>query len=242
MTTLAETARRLDIAWQHSLRRDPPRRRWAAHHPSLRGDPHDLRQRLTVRDEAGREPLRALVELAIAGDNTAALLVTLALLPRMVAVERRRRNPSRNGESYAGGYEPLAGTLWEAIVTTPDTQRRWLREDIERRAWRGLYRGHTRNAERHHLDPESPCLTAEADFSGDVASRVTIKQALDRLTRDGKLNPARRRILERIAAGTNHPYRRWMRKVPGVDAERRRRDRTIARMRTCTALLDALAA
>ena len=101
MTTLADTARRLDIAWQHSLRRDPPRQRWAAQHPSLSGDPHDLRQRLTSRDEASREPLRALVELATAGDNTAAMLVTLALLPRMVAVERRRRNPSRNGESYA---------------------------------------------------------------------------------------------------------------------------------------------
>jgi hypothetical protein len=210
MTTLADTARRLDIAWQRSLRRDPPRQRWAAHHPSLRGDPHDLRQRLTARDEASREPLRALVELAIAGDNAAALLVTLALLPRMVAVERR--------------------------------QRPWLREDIERRAWRGLYRGHTRSAERHHLNPDSPRLTAEADFSGDVASRVTIERALDQLTRDRWLNPARRRILERIAAGTNQPYRRCLRQLPGVDAERRRRDRTIARMRSCTALLDALAA
>lgn len=186
--------------------------------------------------------MRRLVELAIAGDDGAAMLVTLALLPRMVDVERRRYNPARCSESYAGGYAPLAGTLWEAIVTTPDPQRRWLREDIERRAWRALYRGHTRSAERNSLDVDSVRLRSCGDFSDDVVSRVSIDQTLDRLSRCGWLNPARRQVLEWIAAGNAPSFPRALRKLPGVNAARGRRDRALAGMRSCTALLEALAA
>jgi hypothetical protein len=240
MATLADVARRLELDWQRRQRLDPPRPRWAAHHPSLDVDPNTLRHRIAGRDDAGRELLGRLVALAIAGDRAASTLVTLALLPRMVAVERRRHNPDRMSESYAGGYAPLAGTLWEAIVTTPNPQRRWLREDIERRAWRGLYRGHTRSPERNSLDVDSAPFKPCGDFSGDVVSRVSLDQTLDRLSRCGHLNSDRRRILELIAADTNPSYPRVLRKLPGVNAARRRRDRTLARMRTCTALIDAL--
>jgi hypothetical protein len=240
MAPLADLARRLDRDWQRSLRADPPRQRWARQHPSLDVDPAELRRWISTRDDTSREPLGRLVELATAGDRSAALLVTLALLPRMVEVERRRHNPARHSETYASGYAPLAGTLWEAIVTTADPQSRWLREDIERRAWRGLYRGHTRNAERNSPDVDGVRLKSSADFSGEVVSRVSIDQTLERLSRCGRLDPGGRRILERIAAGSNPSYPRVLRSLPGVNAARRRRDRTLARMRSCSALLEAL--
>src|SRR5262245_53960274 len=94
MATLADIARRLDLDWQRRLRQDPPRQRWSAHHRSLDVDPAELRRAIAARDDTSRQPLGLLVELAIAGDKTATLLVTLALLPRMVEVERRRHNPT----------------------------------------------------------------------------------------------------------------------------------------------------
>ena len=128
--SLATTAAQLEDVWQQQTRHNPPTDRWAREHPALAGSLDDIRARLADRDRSRSGPtLAALVKLATGGDRDAALLVTLALLPRMVAAETRRAG-------RAGGYDELASHLWEAVVTATNPHTKCLREYLERNAWR----------------------------------------------------------------------------------------------------------
>jgi len=257
MTTLAHAHQQLEQDWRRRLRRNPPWARWAKHDHRLDVDEAQLRHTLAQRNPDARDTFRSLVRLAVAGDRAAATLLELVMLPKMVGVERRR-GTTVNAERYAGGYSSLAGTLWEAIVTTRNIEQRWLREDIERRAWRLLYKGHTpsRERDRVELDADSRGTVdairggtrthrlvelARSGVNDDTAlidSRITWTQALERMTKTNELSPAGRQILERIMNGQQQPIRR---NEPGGQAAKKQRERTFARLRSSQILLDSLA-
>ncbi|MGH2602890.1 MAG: hypothetical protein ACRDJ9_26325, partial [Dehalococcoidia bacterium] len=160
-------------------------------------------------------------------DETAAMTVMVALLPRMVASESRH-------PSYE--HDALVSTLWEAIVTSTRLDQPWLRESIERRAWKAMWR------ERQHRS----CFPVAAvdDFAGDddvaaaAVSSAAITRMLDDLSREQRLTDEGRRRLVDVAAGAAHPIDR---RRPGGQADKKRRERTFGRIRSSPVVLEALA-
>jgi len=256
MTSLAHAHQQLEQEWRRTVRRTPPWPRWAAHDRRLDVDEAQLRHTLDQRDLEARDRFRSLVQLAVAGDQAAATLLELVMLPKMVRVERRRSGTAK-AERYAGGYSSLAGTLWEAIVTTRNIDQRWLREDIERRAWRLLYQGHTPTRERDRVELDDDFGTAADargwrrthrlvelarlsffDETAIIDSRITWTHALEQMTNTSELSPTGRQILERIMSGQQQPI---LRNEPGGQAAKKQRERTFARARTSQLVLKSLA-
>jgi hypothetical protein len=230
--TLADVTAQLEAEFRRAVRHDPPWQRWAAHHHRLAGDEATLRRRLAGRGLDDRAALSALVALAAAGDQLAATLASLVVLPKMVAVERR--NPRR----YGGSYAALAGAVWEAIVATTRPDQHWLYEDIHKRAWKVVHRGCTPTPERTPFDLAAENTRPHADdVATGAASTVDLQRAFDRLNGHG-LNAAGRELLEQIAAGTNEPIQRA---TPGSETARKRRYRLLTAMRNNPELHTALA-
>jgi hypothetical protein len=236
--SLATTTAGLEVQWRRRLHDHPPRQRWADQHPVLDTDLDELRDRLADRDRDRSGPtLAALVQLARDGDNDAALLVTLALLPRMVNVE------ARYGEHR--GYDELAGHLWEAVVTASNPQTRCLRECIERNVWR-RHRRYRRSPKTTvpvniGVDPRRrryPYAEAAPDSTEDDALAGHQAHAmLEQLTTTGTISPAAARLLEHLAADTD--YRRV---GQSQEAARKQRWRTTSGLRAIPGLHEQLAA
>lgn len=153
----------------------------------MRVDPEQLRRDLLDRHRQVSGPaLAALVTLAVDGDDQAASLVALSLLPRMVATARR------HGDH--GNYDELVGILWEAIVTAANPRCAALRESIERTVWRRKWR-----QERPLASETEPRV--DHDVADEAIAGHHLDQVLARFEAAGTISPAGRRILERLAAG-----------------------------------------
>ena len=231
--SLAATAARLERHWSLEERRRPPWRRWADTHPVLTISPGEIRGRLTDRDRTVSGPvLAALVELAGGGDHQAALLVTLALLPRMVRAEAERT--SRRGSDDS--YEQLAGLLWEAVVTASNPQVAALRESIERNVWRRKWSGE-RPVPAGRLDLDRAGLAAASGDQAEAAvACLHLRCVLGQLEADGAITATTRRVLAQLAAGTDGGHDR------SAGAARKQRWRTIRRVRANPAVVEALTA
>jgi hypothetical protein len=233
--SLATTTNRLEDSLGSTLRRNPPWQRWAAAHRSLRIAPTELRERLADRDRTRSEPiLAALVDLARHGDRQAALLVTLALLPRMVRVEQRRTRS--DGDD---GYEQLAGILWEAVVTAPNPNAECLRECIERNVWRRKWRSERRTPTLP-LDPDAAGRAIQAGDDPEAAAtgHAHLQATLHRLEAVGSITAPTRRMIEHLAADTTPPAADGQ----SHDAARKQRWRTLGRVRLVPGLREALTA
>jgi hypothetical protein len=233
--SLATTTDRLEHSFRFAASRNPPWQRWAAVHRALRIPPDEIRGRLADRDRVRSGPiLAALVDLARHGDREAALLVTLALLPRMVRVEQRAR--CRDG---GDGYEQLAGILWEAVVTAPNPNARCLRESIERNVWRRKWRSE-RPAPTLPLDPDAAgrAIQAGDDTEAAAVGHTHLQATVQRLEAAGSITASTRRLLEHLAADTEPPApagQSW-------DAARKQRWRSLGRVRRLRGLREALTA
>ena len=180
--------------------------------------------------------MAALVELASRHDDRqAAELVTLTLLPRMVAAEHR---------GFRDTYEQLAGLLWEAIVTAPNPQASCLRESIERNAWRRMRRTERRvraiSLDANGVDLDRTRVLrrrGDDDPTPDAAHDLRLLGRLHALVQERAITPTTHRILLHIADGTD-----TVTAGQSADAARKQRLRTLTALKRSPAVCEALIA
>lgn len=198
--SLAAITADLETDWARRLRRDHPTRRWHAADAAVPADPVELRRRLDDRlSPAGRDLLGRIVTLAVDGDHDASLIATLTLLGRIVRCEQRF-TPSMS--AHCVDYRTFAAAVWEAVVTEPRPQRRWLAEAIAQRAWRSV----RKDTCPYREQPTVEFRTQRTERGGvrvdeQATSQVALDALLDELVTDGSLNARGRRIVEHLAAG-----------------------------------------
>jgi len=238
----------LDAEFTRRARRNRPQTRWAETHPALYVDLPELRRQLADwRSDDGRTRFAELVDLARRGDNDAATLVTINVLPTMERYERRcfdRGNIRANTRVH--DYDTLAGAVWQALIASRSYKPAHLREDIIRQAWL--------ITRRRTIGPfnETPvCLLGDTgsfaarlawpttpNHDHDVACKTTLADVLDKLSADGQLTDRGRAVLESIADDRTGGY--YSRGHDRAFAQYRLR--LVRPLRTNTELLDALTA